>query len=714
MASYYAAHAWDIPAISRNLDCDNTSWNTPAWNTPTHFSLGSMAGYYTYQEMLDILDQMASLYPDILTFRDTVPGAHTHNGFPVYWIKLSDNPQIDEEEPEVLFTALHHAREPMSLSQLIYFLWHMLEGYGSDPEITYLINETELYFIPCLNPDGYRYNELTNPSGGGLWRKNRRYNEEDGSYGVDLNRNYAFGWGYDDVGSSPAPASSTYRGPAPLSEPETQAAAAFCKTHKFQLALNYHSYGNVLIYPWSYSDTETTDTLAFRGFSEALTRENFYRAGTGTQTVGYVVNGDSDDWMYGETGEKPAIFSMTPEVGPGNFGFWPPVAQIEPLCQGTLRQNLTALHLPLVYGLATDQSNWVFTQSAGELPFSLKRYGLQDGPLTASLAGLSSEILSTSNAQTFDLPPFQSGSGSFQYLIDPATPAGASLNFLLTVSNGVVSWSDTLHKIYQPGPMPIWTDASEEPAVWSNTGSWGWTTEHFKSPPRSWTDSPASAYAPNTYQELTSEPFHIDTAEYAFLSFWARWDIETNYDYVQFQALNALGNVLAPLCGRYTNSGVAPFQPIDDPLYDGFQGDWVEEVIDLSDYIGQVIRIRVVLASDQGVQGDGFYIDNMELVRYLASETVHTNQLPVDLTPAFTVSPNPASDNFQIRVQENLEKDHSLTLVVTDLHGKRWLTHLLSSPLENISAKELPTGWYGCFLVSDEKWLGVQRLVIQR
>ncbi|MBQ0741152.1 peptidase M14, partial [Aquimarina celericrescens] len=83
---------------------------------------------------------------------------------------------------EMLFTSLHHAREPIALSQNLFYMWYLLENYNSNPEIKTLVDNTELYFIPIVNPDGYIYNQQTNPNGGGYWRKNRRNN--GGSYGI--------------------------------------------------------------------------------------------------------------------------------------------------------------------------------------------------------------------------------------------------------------------------------------------------------------------------------------------------------------------------------------------------------------------------------------------------------------------------------------------------------------------------------------------------
>src|SRR6185503_2455375 len=108
----------------------------------------------------------------------------------------------------------------------------LLENYNTNPEVKYLIDNLEMYFVPVVNPDGYIYNETTNPNGGGMWRKNRRDNL-DGEYGVDLNRNYGYNWGYDNNGSDPNTASDTYRGDTSFSEPETQNLKNFCNARQF-------------------------------------------------------------------------------------------------------------------------------------------------------------------------------------------------------------------------------------------------------------------------------------------------------------------------------------------------------------------------------------------------------------------------------------------------------------------------------------------------
>ena len=238
-----------------NFDREASLMKTSQTYGVTEFDFGSMGGYYTLDEVIQKLDEMFAAYPNLITEKDSI--GHTIENRPIYAVKISDNPNVDEDEPEVLYTALHHAREPESMMQMIYFMYYLLENYGSDSEVTYLVESREFYFIPVVNPDGYKYNEDTDPNGGGMWRKNKRDNNENGFFsenndGVDLNRNYGYEWAYDNSGSSGDSTSATYRGTEAFSEPETETVRQFCISHNFKLALNYHTYSNLLITPWGY------------------------------------------------------------------------------------------------------------------------------------------------------------------------------------------------------------------------------------------------------------------------------------------------------------------------------------------------------------------------------------------------------------------------------------------------------------------------------
>jgi len=151
-----------LPAISRDETCSDIVLETPGaqYATPVNYSLGSMGGYHTYTEMLEVLDAMSQTYPELISARQPIDTFATHQNRPIYWMAISDNPTENENEPEIMYTALHHAREANSLSQLIFYMWYLLENYETDDQIKFLVDNTKMYFIPCVNPDGYIYNEL--------------------------------------------------------------------------------------------------------------------------------------------------------------------------------------------------------------------------------------------------------------------------------------------------------------------------------------------------------------------------------------------------------------------------------------------------------------------------------------------------------------------------------------------------------------------------
>lgn len=212
---------------------------------------------------------------------------------------------------------------------------YLTDNYLSDPEATWLVDNRQLWFIPVVNPDGYYYNEVIAPNGGGMWRKNRRDNGDD-TFGVDLNRNFGYKWGYDYVGSSDYPGSLTYRGTAPFSEPETDNIRNFVEQHNFIISLFYHSTGNQVAWPWGFEKTFTADEPAFAAMGDSIAAMNGYEVGT-TAKIIYPVNGDSDDWLYGEQTTKNKVLGLTFEVG-GQF--WPPLDYVDSLTGINLGPNL--------------------------------------------------------------------------------------------------------------------------------------------------------------------------------------------------------------------------------------------------------------------------------------------------------------------------------------------------------------------------------------
>lgn len=694
------------------------------YTVPENFDLGTLSGFYRYQEMLDVLDEMRAMYPNLISSRQVVdPGITTHEGRPIYWLRISDNPDTDETtEPEVLYTALHHAREPNSLTQMIFFMWYVLENYETDPEVNFLVNNTELYFMPCLNPDGYIFNETTDPNGGGFWRKNRR-NNGDGSFGVDLNRNYGYEWAHDDFGSSPNPSSDVYRGPGPFSEPETRAVQAFCNDHEFVAALNYHTFGNLLIYPWGFSDSPTPEAQTFNTIADIMTTQNSYFAGTGTETVGYVVNGDSDDWMYGETNTKPAIYSMTPEVGQGGFngGFWPVQEDIIPNSLASIWMNLVQANIPHNAGVARpDPIQSEINLEDLEVRFSIQRFGLADGSLTVSLTSEQpDDIIVAEEPKVYNLDRNQSVSDAFQLaLVNTELANNTPVNFILTVDNGEYTRSETISLIY--GNFVEAAIVEEDFANldnWQASGDWGLTDEDFVSAPNSLTDSPYTPHDNNTFSTVElNDAITVGAAEEYRLQFWAKWEIEATYDFAMLQFSVNDGPWVAG-CGRYTTLGTDNQLP-GEPLWDGFQEEWVEEEINLSDFLseGDELRLRFVFFSDQFVTFDGFYADDITLIER-GFEVVSTQELmPEQFT--WQVVPNPSRGQTTLRFQSALAQNVSGNWELLHTDGRQlrkgMLTFQAGQAEATLSTVDLPVGIYIVRAQVEGQYLPAQRLVVAR
>lgn len=653
---------------SRAGNC-GPSAGVSAYPSPANFALGSMGGYLTYQQMLDNLDSMANKYPHLITTKTVIdPNNLTHDNRPIYWLKISDNPNVDESEPEALYTAVHHAREPLALSQLIYYMWYLLENYDTDTEIQYLLENTELYFVPCLNPDGYIYNESTNPNGGGMWRKNRRNN--GGSFGVDLNRNYGYAFAYDNIGSSGTPTSDTYRGTAAFSEPETQNMRDFCNAHNFTFSFNYHTYGNLLIYPWAYNDQLTPDSSGYRAYASVMTKENKYTYGTNMETIGYATNGDADDWFYGEQTTKNKILTMTPEASSG--GFWPAASTIVGHCQETMWQNLAMAHLLLIYGEAVEKSAALITQINTQANFDLTRYGMMSGALTVNLTPLSSNILSVGAAKSFNIVQFVTIQDSITLSLDPSISNGDIVRYTLSVDNGSYIHSDTIERIYG-NYVVAFSDDGNTLTNWINQGAnsnWEVTTSDYYSPTGSLTDSRIGNYGNNETSEIIlNQSIDLSGATDASLDFWAKWDIEADYDYAQVMAAGSNG-IYQPLCGLYTDIGTNN-QDENEPLYDGTQSTWVAERMSLNDFLGEpVVHIKLRLVSDVWVGEDGFYFDDFKV--NVLSSAVGTQQIALDSRLELGQNqPNPADLKVYIPLEIPSNIDEQITLQISNVLGQK-------------------------------------------
>lgn len=652
---------------------------------PENFEYGSMSGYYTYAEMLEQLDSMRAMYPNLITMRDSLPAVDSittsHEGRPLWMVKVSNNADVDEDEPEMIYTALHHAREPGSLTQTIFYLWYLLENYGANEQVTAILNNTELYFVPCLNPDGYVFNETIQPNGGGMWRKNRRDNG-DGTFGVDLNRNYAHEWGYDDQGSSPQTNSSTYRGPSPASEPEIQLITNFVDSHDFKFALNYHTYGGLLIYPWGYSDSFTPDSLEYLAFSEHMVSKNGYTNGTGTETVGYTVNGDSDDWYYGDTTHREAIYSMTPEAG---NSFWPAQGEIIPFCNENLYPNLWIASYLLNYARAEfDYDPDITTLDPIVLDINVKRLGLKDssdfvvGFQNYDLTQVSVQATDTLSGMEHLDEVITSNTITFQ----PTVQFGDTIKMEYFVDNGYYKEVYPIEFIYED-PTPIgstqYADELTDLGQWS--GGWNLDYTTFVSSPSSMGDSPGANYPNNSVTELVLDSvFDLTYINSASVEMKINFEIEEDYDYVQFIAQSLTDNQEYPLCGEHSNLGTFN-QELDEPLYDGISNGWLDETVSLNDLAGHQVKFKFKLVSDSFVNGYGFNFDDFNVVADYSNIGVQELE-----HGTLKVYPNPTTGIIHLDVKENTPVE------IYSATGELVLKHVVKS--KQIDVSELHIGVY--------------------
>lgn len=673
-------------AATQNTNCTIAE---EEFNTPLNFDYGSMGGYFTYEEMLFQLDAMHSAYPNLITERADIGAFETTEGRKLQWLKITSSPNVPSTKPQVLYTAIHHAREPMSLSQTLFFMWYLLENYESNDAIRRIVDTTELYFVPMINPDGYVYNQTTNPDGGGMWRKNRRPFDDE-LFGVDNNRNYDYWKDNDDSqsvwntnGVSPDATGETYPGTAALSEPENQAMAFFLNSHNFKVALNAHTFSNLLLHPFGYDfNAFSPDEYIFDKLGAIMVSKNKYA--NIISSLLYPASGNSDDFMYGQTFNHDKIFSYTPEIGDS---FWPAQDNIIPLCKEMMYTNLTAAKFVNDYTLLDDLSpEYLGNTAIVNADFRLTKIGLStNGSYTVSINPISSNI--TSVGVPFivnDMAIFDQISSSIAIELAAGTATGDLISYELVVDNGTFQEKQIINKKF--GAMQaIYSNDCSTFSTFSN-GGWALTTEDAVSPNTSITDSPNANYEDNQQKTvILTTPLTVPNTPGVNLSYYAKWAIEDNFDSVRIQIRPGNANVWQSQCGKYTNEGNTQNGQPSGPLYDGIQNTWVLEHINLEEYAGQNIRVRFVLNSDDATNLDGFYFDDLRL-NVPENTALSTSGVALE---KFRIFPNPASNILNVStVQDQYD------LEIYNALGQRVYQQKSNSGLQSINVSSLPIGVY--------------------
>lgn len=620
--------------------------------TPSFFSTnglppGAMGGYYTYAEMSAKIDQLVTAYPTLI---QKINLGNSLEGRPIWAAKISDNVSSDESEPEVLFTALQHAREAIGGTSMIFLMQYLCQNYASNAQVQALVNNREFYIVPCVNPDGYEYNRSIAPSGGGLHRKNRRPNNATNP-GVDLNRNYGIDWGNcagasSSCGSSTA-SNDTYFGTAAFSEPETQAIRTLVTSRQFVASIDQHCFGPYYSLPFGRPSLHTMSALDqkfYTAIPALMGKYNGMRAGNSPETVNYEVAGGIKDWLLmGDIGlgTKGKIYGMTGEGGGGDF--WAPSNQIISLCKGMTFQNIQLALAAGSYYDIQDQSDVAVAALNGSFSFKIRRIGLTDAPVTVSLVRLENVMTVGAPVVVSSLPNYyDTYSGTIPYSLYGTLSAGQRIRFAWKVESGGITTYDTIVKIYNP--VTLFQDDMESGVVgtkWTVAGGWNYSTGQFYAGTRSLTESPAGNYTTSsTRTAQMSGTLNLSDATAAYITFWTKHRAENFRDKMQIQ-VSTNGTTWIPVCSKNTvMEGNADGSTLGNlPALTGIRDDWYQDQVNLSGYLGQsALRVRVSFTSDGDASAyayeldDGFSIDNVKIIK---STTALQNLLAVKFVNIF-------------------------------------------------------------------------------
>ncbi len=314
----------DVENIQAGIDAERARLaNRQPWvaggDGPSFFT-----DFHTYAEHRAFLEDLVAQYPNLAQM--FVVG-QSLEGRDIFGIRIT-GPGSVANRPAAFYNAAQHAREWATPPIIAYIAEQLLTNYATDCRIKQIVDQTDFYLVPIVNPDGYVY--TWGPDR--MWRKNRRPPPGSSTcWGVDTNRNWGYQWGGE--GSSPDPCNETYRGTAGFSEPETQAVRDYVMANsRFKVSMDFHSYGQLIMSPWAYTSALPPDHPTFNSLNLAMqeaivsTYGRVYDPGPVYTTI-YPAAGGAVDWFYGQE----SIHGFTIEVRAGSpNGFILPAAEILP------------------------------------------------------------------------------------------------------------------------------------------------------------------------------------------------------------------------------------------------------------------------------------------------------------------------------------------------------------------------------------------------
>ncbi|ARV08182.1 hypothetical protein BTO05_00445, partial [Winogradskyella sp. PC-19] len=671
----------------------------------------------------------------------------------IYYIRITGNESSTAEgtKPQILYTSMIHSRELSAQIGNIFFMWYLIENYDCNPAVKELVDNNELYFIPVVNPDGLKWNEVTQPFGGGMQRKNLRPNANSSSLdnrGVDLNRNFDYFWGSAGSGSSPSPTSSGYRGPAAASEPETKIIVEFVESRNFKTAVWQHTFANSIPHPYGGNPSFVSGREdEMQKWHEDMTKYNRYVSGA---TIFPPANGIADDWMLGGAeddngsygavpnglGTTPMrILATTPENGASseasgngftnngaNQGFWPTRNNIIPIAKRMMRINLMNAYYGGRYAKFHDltPSNLLSGQPASnlttDLTFGVERVGQTDGNFTLTITPIQNiQSIATPTIAINGLNSLDQTEVSSSITLTSSIQPKERIIYKVELANstGAIIYDATYEKIYKPTVLFQDNPDTDLLSNWTTSGTW--TAATATGAAYSGTrgikvgGNNNNAYPNSTTRTITTQnSYNFNTNPDYLIQYFAKWDIERNYDFVE--VLASINNgAFQPLEGKYTkpaattattdhsnNGNTQQDSNSSGLIYDGdLYDNWkMEEIVIDSEtnsfLLGQSnVRIQFRFRSDNGnvlenysSTPSGFYFDDFRILELdvpcdaaLPPKNIQLDN--ISFTTADASWSNISGSTYDLRYRET---GSSTWTVITDINN---ITQALSGLINN-------------------------------
>lgn len=263
--------------------------------------------YSSYDECIEYFNGVQKDRPDLFKVESI---GKTWENRDIIAISITKNVHKHLDKPALFYTGTIHAREWVGIELSLSFAKYIVDHIDYDPKLNAILDKATLYMVPCANPDGFEYSR----NHFSFWRKNRRKNA-DGSFGVDLNRNFSIGFTPNRNTTS-----NVYSGPSAFSEPETAALRDFVESHEnITIALDYHSQGNVFFPAHNFIHEDAEDAVDLNllagNMAEKIRRESGREYGIhmGKPPV-HLISGSGREFYYSK-----GILSLVAEVGTRNI-----------------------------------------------------------------------------------------------------------------------------------------------------------------------------------------------------------------------------------------------------------------------------------------------------------------------------------------------------------------------------------------------------------